>query len=83
MGGLITLVVVARFWIRYRFVKGRLGADELCILMAWVLAVAFDLDPTNRKFRGSPILEFLARHVSPPILSMGASKSHSKRGHED
>lgn len=46
---LVTLVVGARFWIRYKFVKGRLGADDYCILVAWILAVAFDLDPLNRK----------------------------------
>ena len=46
---LVTLVVGARFWIRMQFVKGKLGADDWCILVAWVLAVAFDLDPINRK----------------------------------
>ena len=46
---LVTVVVGARFWIRWRFVKGRLGADEWCILVAWVLTVAFDLDIINGK----------------------------------
>lgn len=56
---LVTVVVGARFWIRWRFVKGRLGADDWCILVAWVLAVAFDLDPINRKFVKSPIVNSL------------------------
>ena len=47
---LVTVVVGARFLIRWRFVKGRLGADDWCILVAWVLAVAFDLNPITRKF---------------------------------
>ena len=45
----VTLVVVARFWVRLTLVKGRLGADDWLILVAWVLAVAFDLNPINRK----------------------------------
>ena len=47
---LVTLVVGARFWVRFKFVKGKAGADDWCILVAWVLAVAFDLDPINRKY---------------------------------
>lgn len=46
---LVTLVVGARFWIRLSLVKGRLGAEDWCILGAWALAAAFDLDPINRK----------------------------------
>ena len=46
----VTLVVAARFWIRLRLVQGRFGADDWCILVAWVLAVAFDLDPINREY---------------------------------
>ena len=45
----VTLVVGARFWIRWKLVKGRLGADDWCILAAWLLAVAYDIDPINRK----------------------------------
>ena len=45
---LVTLAVAARFWIRLKLVKGGLGADDWLILVAWVLAVAFDLDPLNR-----------------------------------
>ncbi|KAG9231474.1 hypothetical protein BJ875DRAFT_406887 [Amylocarpus encephaloides] len=48
MLALVTLVVAARFWIRLRFAKGTLGADDWCILVAWVLAAAFDLDPINQ-----------------------------------
>ncbi|KAL8705812.1 MAG: hypothetical protein Q9201_001099 [Fulgogasparrea decipioides] len=44
---LMTLVVGARFWIRLKLTKGGAGADDWCILVAWVLAVAFDLDPIN------------------------------------
>ena len=44
-----TIVVAARFLIRWRLTKGRLGADDYCMLAAWVLAVAYDLDPLNRK----------------------------------
>ena len=47
---LVTIVVGARFWIRWRFVKGGIGADDWFILVAWVLAVAFDLDIIDRKF---------------------------------
>ena len=46
---LVTVVVGARFWIRLGLLKTRLGADDWCILVAWVLAVAFDLDPLNRE----------------------------------
>lgn len=46
---LVTVVVGARFWIRWRFVKARLGADDWCILVAGVLAVAFDLGVISRK----------------------------------
>ena len=47
---LVTLVVAARFWIRFKFVKGRAGADDWCILVAWVLAFAFDLNQIERKY---------------------------------
>lgn len=50
---LSTLVVGARFWIRFKLVKGRAGADDWCILVAWILAVAYDLDPINRKCASS------------------------------
>lgn len=53
---LVTVVVFARFWIRLQLVKGRLGADDWCILVAWVLAVAFDLDPINRKYQYSRVV---------------------------
>ena len=46
---LVTLVIVARFWVRWTLVKARLGPDDWCILVSWVLAVAFDLDPINRE----------------------------------
>ena len=46
---LVTLVVGARFWIHLVLVNGRLGPDDWLILVAWVLAAAFDLDPLNRK----------------------------------
>ena len=49
MMALTTVVVAARFWIRWQLVKGRFGADDWCILAAWVLATAYDLDPLNRK----------------------------------
>ena len=45
----VTLVVGARFWIRLKPVKGRFGAENWWILVAWVLDVAFDLDPINRE----------------------------------
>lgn len=47
---LVTFIVAARFWIRLSLTKGRFGADDWCILAAWALAAAFDLDPINRKF---------------------------------
>ena len=46
---LVTIVVGARFWIRWRFVKGRLGADDWCTPVAWALAVAFDFDHIIQK----------------------------------
>ncbi len=49
MLALVTLVVGARFWIRFKLVKGRPGADDWCILVAWILAVAFDADNLRRK----------------------------------
>ncbi|KAF7502700.1 hypothetical protein GJ744_005239 [Endocarpon pusillum] len=45
---LVTLVIVARFWVRWTLVKARLGPDDWCILVSWVLAVAFDLAPINQ-----------------------------------
>src|SRR4051812_36083051 len=45
---LITVVVAARIWIRLKYAKGGLGADDYCIVVAWVLGAAFDLDPINR-----------------------------------
>ena len=46
---LVTLVVVLRFWVRFSLIKVRAGADDWFILVAWVLAVAFDLVSINRK----------------------------------
>lgn len=46
---LVTLVVLVRSYVRLKLTKGRAGADDWCIMVAWVLAVAFDLDPINRK----------------------------------
>ncbi|QSZ33527.1 hypothetical protein DSL72_005095 [Monilinia vaccinii-corymbosi] len=43
-----TLVVGARVWIRLNLAKGGLGADDWCILGAWVLAVAYNLDPITQ-----------------------------------
>ncbi|ESZ95479.1 hypothetical protein SBOR_4133 [Sclerotinia borealis F-4128] len=43
-----TLVVVTRICTRWKLAKGGLGADDWCILVAWVLAVAYDLDPINQ-----------------------------------
>ena len=51
----VTLVITARFWIRLQLVNGRLGVEDWCILAAWALAAAFDLDPINREsFTGMP-----------------------------
>lgn len=44
-----TLVVGARVWIRLKLAKGGFGSDDWCILVAWVLVVAYDLDPIARK----------------------------------
>ncbi|PQE28991.1 integral membrane protein [Rutstroemia sp. NJR-2017a BBW] len=44
---LITVVVAARIWIRLKYAKGGLGSDDYCIIVAWVLGAAFDLDPIN------------------------------------
>ena len=46
---LVTIVVGAIFWIRWRFVKVRLGPDDWCTLVAWILAIAFDDDHIIRK----------------------------------
>lgn len=46
---LVTLVVLVSPYVRLKLTKGRAGADDWCIMVAWVLAVAFDLDPINRK----------------------------------
>ena len=48
MLALVTVVVVIRFYIRLRLVRSAFGIDDWCILIAWMLAVAFDLDPLNR-----------------------------------
>lgn len=45
-----TIVVAARIWTRLKLAQGGLGADDWCIIVAWVLAVAYDLDPINREF---------------------------------
>ena len=47
---LTTLFVAARFWIRLTLVRGRLGADDACILVAWILAIMSDIIPMARKF---------------------------------
>ncbi|KAF7957017.1 hypothetical protein EAE96_004338 [Botrytis aclada] len=43
-----TIVVAARIWTRLKLAKGGLGSDDWCIIVAWVLAIAFDLDPINQ-----------------------------------
>lgn len=43
----VTLIVLAKFWIRFKLANGRPGADDWCILVVWVLAIAFDLNPMN------------------------------------
>ncbi|KAA8572005.1 hypothetical protein MFRU_018g00480 [Monilinia fructicola] len=43
-----TLVVGARVWIRLKLAKGGLGADDWCILVAWVLVVSYNLDPITQ-----------------------------------
>ncbi|KAF7880002.1 uncharacterized protein EAF02_007639 [Botrytis sinoallii] len=43
-----TVVVAARIWTRLKLAKGGLGSDDWCIIVAWVLAIAFDLDPINQ-----------------------------------
>ncbi|TGO29828.1 hypothetical protein BPAE_0010g00110 [Botrytis paeoniae] len=43
-----TIVVAARIWTRVKLAKGGLGSDDWCIIVAWVLAIAFDLDPINQ-----------------------------------
>ena len=60
---LVTIVVGARFWVRFKLVKGRAGVDDWCILVAWVLAAAFDLGPINRKYPiyGMKMLESFCR----------------------
>lgn len=65
---LVTIVVGARFWVRFKLVKGKAGADDWCILVAWVLAVAFDLDPINRKYtKPENISDTCVRCCSLPI----------------
>ncbi len=59
MLALVTLVVGARVWIRFKLVKGRPGADDWCILVAWILAVAFDADNLRRKSVNLCVFEFL------------------------
>ena len=70
----VTLVVGARFWVRYKLVKGKAGADDWCILVAWVLAVAFDLDPINRTYIQScdylgAYVRCYPRHLSGVLVS--------------
>ncbi|KAM3076961.1 hypothetical protein ACMFMG_003572 [Clarireedia jacksonii] len=64
---LITVVVGARIWIRLKYAKGGLGADDYCIIAAWVLGAAFDLDPINQVKYG------LGQHIydlpDPTILT--------------
>ncbi len=66
---LVTLVVVARFWVRFKFVKGRFGADDWCILLAWILAIAYDLDPLNREFVELCRSHLPSRHEFSTIIS--------------
>ena len=40
---LVTVVVGTRFWIRIKLVQARLGTDDCFILVAWMLAVFFDV----------------------------------------
>lgn len=49
MLALVTLVVGARFWIRFKFTQSRFGADDWCILVAWILAVALSLGAMTGK----------------------------------
>lgn len=67
---LVTLVVAARFWIRLWLVQSRLGADDWCILVAWALAVAFDLDPINRKYRHVSAVEHFAKLMVPYFIGI-------------
>ena len=65
---LVTLVVAARFWIRIKLVKGRAGADDWCILVAWILAAAFDFDLLNRKYGESTVLRASRLTIVPGIF---------------
>ena len=68
---LVTIVVGARFWVRFKLVKGRAGVDDWCILVAWVLAAAYDLGPINRKYLiwDEDALVFSVGSSSSPISS--------------
>lgn len=46
---LVTLVVFVRSYVRLKLTKGRAGADDWCIIVAWVLALVFNLDTMARK----------------------------------
>ena len=73
---LVTLVVAARFWIRFKLVKGGLGVDDWCILVAWILAVAYDLDPINREYFDVHVLEDPVETISFLISLSTISISH-------
>lgn len=64
-----TLVVGARVWIRLKLAKGGLGADDWCILVAWVLVVSYNLDPITRKLFQicRRELDFVAQSIMWPL----------------
>lgn len=77
---LVTLVIVARFCIRLRIVRARLGADDWCILIGWVLAVAFDLNNILRKSIELPIPQVIGCNVTSDVSihSMSCATSSLK-----
>lgn len=50
MLALMTIIVGTGSWIRAALMRAQLGVNDFCILSAWLLAVAFDLDLFIRKF---------------------------------
>ena len=77
---LVTLVVTARFWICLSLVNGRLGADDWCILVAWILAVVFDLDLINDKwvemsFAKAPVYGLTFEHPGPQSVVLYKHKT--------
>jgi hypothetical protein len=87
---LITVVVAARIWIRLKYAKGGLGADDYCIVVAWVLGAAFDLDPLNRTSLHHPQVTYrllrknafasylcpLSLRLTPPSNDRNADQFH-------